>query len=216
MRRAFLGLLAGGAALAGSAHARAGVPEVGTYLYDASGADRPATGVSERLPARARYVVAPTAAGYAATLQIGPRHLEASRFRVDFDGAWEVSRRITIGRAARSGFDIRLRPPPLHIPQVLTVGASWPFDYRFRGSRERGSGRVLRTERLTVAGTSVDVAVIILRTTMTAANPGRRREVIWWDSARSLPVRVLLSAQRAGADGFRTRLRIDLRALAPV
>jgi hypothetical protein len=208
--------LAGAAAIAGSASARSGVPEAGTYLFDASGTDRETTGASERLPAQAAYVVAPTAAGYTATLRIGRRHLEASRFRVDTDGAWEVSRRTEIGRAAAAQPQTRLRPSPLHIPQVLTVGASWPFDYRLRGSRERGSGRVLRTERVTVAGRPVDVSVIILRTTMTEAAPGSRREVIWWDSSRSLPVRVVLSARRGGAHGYETRLRLDLRALAPV
>lgn len=203
-RRALAAAILVGVVLAPTALGRPGVPATGTYLYDVAGEST-----------SARYTVTPLPRGYAATLRLGSRYRDSSAFRVDLDGAWRERHRIDAERPpARDRPDV-LRPPALYMPQVLTVGASWPFDSRIGGERERGSGRVLRTERLLVAGEPIDVAVVIVRTTTTGSVRGSRREVIWWDAARSLPVRLLVTAVRRGRDGYRTRIRMDLRAVAP-
>ena len=197
-----------------------GGPVPGVYRYRATGTERGGAGplvVSRGLPAEARLVVTAHDGGWQAEVSYSRQHIEGARY-VLRDGAIRVTWRRTKVTFAGFGRDDRrsVTPPSVFLPVRPEVGANWVEEYRTGDISVRAESRILRRERMTVAGERLETLVLESRSTTSGAHPGIRTETLWWSPALGLPVRWNVDMDIGGVFAFKARSSLVLRATAPV
>lgn len=205
---------------AGRQQAPKGGPAPGVYRYRVVGTETGGAGpfsIHRRLPSQATLVVTGDGHGWNAELSYSRQHIEGARYVIR-DGAILVTSRRTKVTFAGFGQDDRRNadPPSVFLPAGAVVGTHWSEQSRTGDIDVRGENRVLRAERIAVAGVVVDTLVIESRSTITGTHPGTRTEVQWWAPSLGLAVRDTVTMDIGGVFGFSTDIEADLVDTRPV
>ncbi|MGH2749199.1 MAG: hypothetical protein ACRDKB_14955 [Actinomycetota bacterium] len=114
---------------------------------------------------------------------------------LDFEGA-----EVTCGGVAQTS-ETEFSPPQNKVQLPLRVGARWSGEGGDEGRTEHYQAKVLRKEKLTVAGRTTQTFVIEIAIDMTGSERGRRFQRWWYSPNLALPVRWYeeIEAERSGA-----------------
>jgi hypothetical protein len=173
----------------------AGVPHEGVYRYDQGGSERIGIGpltVGRALPARALLAVVPTDRGERELrFEFSEDHAESWTVRVAGNG-WRGQRRSlrigTVGYGKTIEGDAK--PPVLLRPRRLKVGTTWESIYQISGIVFQRRSKVVRREKVAVAGATVPTFVIQSEETLTGALHGDESSTAWWAPTLGVDVRV--------------------------
>jgi hypothetical protein len=200
------------------AQPRTGVPRPGVYTYTQTGREGAAgvVDVSRDLPSTALYVVAPTREGYHEDLRFSEEHVEEARFAVDERETRALWRRTKVSFAG-IGEDTQAdqTPPPVDHPHRLRVGASWGGSYSSGDVPITFRSRVIGARSVSLDGRQVQAMVIRTDARTGGAQPGIRRDEIWWAPALSLPVRWSIVQDYEGSAPFEMEAQLELQSARP-
>jgi len=168
-------------------------PQPGVYSYALRGRECAGFGpicLPRDLPGRARLTVSRQGDRIVHTLALSANHIEAETLVRRADGLYLTAQRTKIAFIGVERDDRRrARPVTLALPRVLRVGLRWTQRFNVGSLPAERSSRVLRRERVSVAGRSFQTFVIERKSTTGGSFAGSETALSWYAPALGLDVR---------------------------
>ena len=190
------------------------LPRTGTYTLDVSGGEHvkfgPFSACSNTFPSRSQLVVSKAEGEPTGSYDFDQRfypsnankHDERHIYRYGSDGVFLSYEQATVTCGGmKQSSAVSYSPLQQRVPASLDVGTSWRYHGGDSKRTEDGSSEVIRTEQLTVDGTSYPTYVIDTHLSMSGDESGSRDRRIWWSPALGIALKwhESLSGKRSGA-----------------
>jgi hypothetical protein len=177
----------------GGGAAKGPPPRPGVYTYALRGRECGGFGpicLPRELPSRARLTVTRQATRIVLALALSADHLEAETLEQRARGLYLTAQRTKISFVGVERDDRRrARPVTLALPRDLRVGRRWTQAFRIGTLPAERSSRVLRSERVSIAGRSFATWVIERTSTTRGGFAGTETVRTWYAPALGLDVR---------------------------
>lgn len=196
--------------------ARPGLPKQGVYQYTVAGKERIKSTISvdRTLPATATALVRHTAEGYEVETRYSKEHIETSKYRLAEDGSFVTfaNTRLEVGPVTTVK-ERAWTPELLRLP--LNKDATLGGKFKSGDLDLDIKTRLLPDEKVTVAGTPVDVTVVEHVQDIKGEYTGSRTETFWFSPKLGMIIRYTISSSLKGPVDFDFTADQTLASLDP-
>ncbi len=195
------------------------LPRAGVYTYAVRGWECAGVGplcLRRALPARAYLIVTQDSSTLQLELDLSAEHRESARFDVRAGGRYETWQDtfLSFAGVAQESAEATV-PATLALPAALRVGQRWTQRFHVGKLPVRSDNRVLRRERVSIAGRSVQTFVVASDSVTGGAHPGSERDVAWHAPGLGLDLRQTISRRIRGAFPYRLEATAELERFTP-